>query len=124
MKSYAGKKAVVTGGPHGMGLATVKALLDGGAEVLLTGKNERNVEAARRELGSRAHAVRSDMGSMADIDALFAVVRDTFGRIDLLFVNAGVASLETLDQVTEASYDWTFGVNTKGRSSRYSGWFR
>ncbi|XXU22249.1 SDR family NAD(P)-dependent oxidoreductase [Sorangium sp. So ce861] len=46
MKSYAGKKAVVTGGTHGMGLATVKALLDGGAEVLLTGKNERNVEAA------------------------------------------------------------------------------
>ncbi|WP_437339273.1 SDR family oxidoreductase [Sorangium sp. So ce394] len=114
MKSYAGKKAVVTGGTHGMGLATVKALLDGGAEVLLTGKNERNVEAARRELGSRANVARSDMGSMADIDALFAIVRDTLGQIDLLFVNAGVASLETLDQVTEASYDWTFGVNTKG----------
>ncbi|WP_437627720.1 SDR family oxidoreductase [Sorangium sp. So ce321] len=114
MKRYAGKKAVVTGGTHGMGLATVKALLDGGAEVLLTGRNERNVEAARRELGPGAHAVRSDTGSMADIDALRAIVAERLGQIDLLFVNAGVASLERLDQVTEASYDWAFGVNAKG----------
>ena len=57
---YAGKKAVVIGGTIGMGLATAKALLEGGAEVLLTGRNEHNLEAARRELGSRAHVVRSD----------------------------------------------------------------
>ncbi|WP_434048378.1 MULTISPECIES: SDR family oxidoreductase [Sorangium] len=114
MKSYAGKKAVVTGGTHGMGLATVKALLDGGAEVLLTGRNERNLEAARRELGRGAHVVRSDAGSLADIDALRANVKDRLGEIDLLFVNAGVSSLEPFDQVTEASYDETFAVNTKG----------
>lgn len=114
MKSYAGKKAVVTGGTHGMGLATVKALLDGGAEVLLTGRNERNLEAARRELGRAAHVVRSDAGSIADIDALRAIVKDRLGVIDLLFVNAGVASLERFDEVTEASYDVTFAVNTKG----------
>ncbi|WP_437971959.1 SDR family oxidoreductase [Sorangium sp. So ce260] len=114
MKRYAGKRAVVTGGTHGVGLATVKALLDGGAEVLLTGRNERNLEAARRELGPGARVVRSDTGSMADIDALHAIVKETLGQVDLLFVNAGVASLEMLDQVTEASYDWTFGVNAKG----------
>jgi NAD(P)-dependent dehydrogenase (short-subunit alcohol dehydrogenase family) len=114
MKRYAGKKAVVTGGTHGMGLATVKALVDGGAEVLLTGWNERNVEAARRELGAKARVARSDTASLADIDALAALVRRELGEIDLLFVNAGVASLERIEEVTEASYDWIFGVNTKG----------
>ena len=68
---YAGKKAVVTGGTHGMGLAMVTALLEGGAEVLLTGRNEQNLEAARREVGARgAYVVRSDTADMADIQAL------------------------------------------------------
>jgi NAD(P)-dependent dehydrogenase (short-subunit alcohol dehydrogenase family) len=57
MGKYTGKKAVVTGGTIGMGLATVKALLEGGAEVLLTSRNEQNLETARRELGPRAHVV-------------------------------------------------------------------
>jgi NAD(P)-dependent dehydrogenase (short-subunit alcohol dehydrogenase family) len=57
MGKYTGKKAVVTGGTHGMGLAIVKALLEGGAEALLTGRNEQNLEAARREFGARAHVV-------------------------------------------------------------------
>jgi NAD(P)-dependent dehydrogenase (short-subunit alcohol dehydrogenase family) len=74
---YAGKKAVVTGGTHGMGLATVKALLEGGAEVLLTGRNEQNLEAAWREVGARGgHVVRSDTASLADIQALGAVVQE------------------------------------------------
>ncbi|WP_437493641.1 SDR family NAD(P)-dependent oxidoreductase [Sorangium sp. So ce1014] len=82
VKRYSGKKAVVTGGTHGMALTTVKALpvkalLDGGAEVLLTGRNERNLEAARRELGPEAHVVRSDTGSMADVDALSVTVKET-----------------------------------------------
>ncbi|AUX46967.1 short-chain dehydrogenase [Sorangium cellulosum] len=114
MNRYAGKKVVVTGGPHGMGLATVKALLDGGAEVLLTGQNEANLEAARRELGPEAHVVRSDTSSLSDIDALGAIVRDRLGAIDLLFVNAGFASLGPFDLVTEASFDKTFDINTNG----------
>lgn len=114
MKRYAGKKAVVTGGTHGMGFATVKALVDGGAAVVLTGRDEKNVESARRELGARARVERSDTASMADIDALAALVRRELGEIDLLFINAGVARLERIEEVTEASYDWTFGVNAKG----------
>ena len=114
MDKYARKKAVVTGGTHGMGLAAVKALLDGGAEVLLTGRNEQNLEAARRELGPRAHVVRSDTASMADINALGALVEEKLGRIDFVFINAGISELEPFDQVTEASYDRQFDVNTKG----------
>jgi NAD(P)-dependent dehydrogenase (short-subunit alcohol dehydrogenase family) len=114
VNGYEGKKAVVTGGTHGMGLAMVQALLDGGAEVLLTGRNKTNLEAARAELGSRAHAVRSDAASMADIDALGARVEERFGGIDALFVNHGYARMEPFYGVTEASYDRQFDVNAKG----------
>ena len=114
MDKYARKKAVVTGGTHGMGLAAVKALLDGGAEVLLTGRNEQNLDAARRELGPRAHVVRSDTASMADINALGALVEEKLGQIDFVFINAGISELEPFDQVTEASYDRQFDINTKG----------
>jgi NAD(P)-dependent dehydrogenase (short-subunit alcohol dehydrogenase family) len=114
MNKYAGKKAVVTGGTHGIGLAIIKALIEGGAEVLLTGRNERNLEAARRELGVRARVARSDTANLADISALGALVEEKLGQIDFVFINAGVAELEPFVQVTEASYDRQFDVNTKG----------
>jgi NAD(P)-dependent dehydrogenase (short-subunit alcohol dehydrogenase family) len=114
MSQYAGKKAVVTGGTHGMGLAAVKALLEGGAEVLLTGRSERTLDAASRELGARAHVVRSDTASLADIDVLGRLVEGTLGLVDFVFINAGVSELEPFDQVTEASWDRQFAVNAKG----------
>lgn len=114
MDRYAGKKAVVTGGTQGMGLATVKALLDGGAEVLFTGRNEKTLEVARRELGPRAHGVRSDTASLADIDALARVVEEKLGRVDLVFINAGFARLGLFEHVAEQVYDQTFDINTKG----------
>jgi NAD(P)-dependent dehydrogenase (short-subunit alcohol dehydrogenase family) len=114
MSKYTGKKAVVIGGTIGIGLATVKTLLEGGAEVLLTGRNERNLDAARRDLGPRAHVVRSDTASMTDIDALAGIVQEKLGQIDFVFINAGISELEPFDQVTEASYDRLFNVNTKG----------
>lgn len=114
MKTYQGKKAVITGGTIGMGLATAQELLEGGAEVLLTGRNEHNLDAARRDLGNRAHVVKSDTTRMADIDALRATVEQKFGQIDLLFINAGISESAPVEQVTEASYDRVFAVNAKG----------
>jgi len=114
MGRYSGKKAVVTGGTAGIGLATVKALLAEGAEVLLTGRNARGLEAARGELGPRAHVVRSDTASLTDIDALASRVKEALGEVDLVVVNAGYAKLGMFAGVTEAEYDQTFGVNTKG----------
>jgi NAD(P)-dependent dehydrogenase (short-subunit alcohol dehydrogenase family) len=114
MKTYQGKKAVITGGTIGIGLATAKALLEGGAEVLLTGRNEQNLSAARRDLGTHAHVVKSDTARMADIDALRATVEQELGQIDLLFINAGISEPAPVEEVTEASYDRVFGVNAKG----------
>ncbi|MET9210247.1 SDR family oxidoreductase [Streptomyces bacillaris] len=112
--SYEGRKAVVTGGTHGIGMAVVKALLAGGAEVLLTGLNEKNIEAARTELGAGAHVLRSDAASLADIDALGKTVEDTLGEVDFVFVNVGHVRFGSLGQVTEEAYDAMFDTNTKG----------
>lgn len=112
---YAGKKAVVTGGTHGIGLTTVKALLDGGAEVILTGRNERGIEAARTELADRrARVVRSDAASLADIAALGELVEREFGQVDLVFVNHGYAETGPIESVTEAVYDRMLDINAKG----------
>lgn len=114
MSRFAGKHAVVTGGTHGMGLATARALVDGGASVLVTGYNAANLDAASRALAPRGRAVRSDTSSLADIDALAAHVARDLGRIDLLFVNAGVSTLDPFASATEASYDRVFDINTRG----------
>lgn len=108
------KKAVVIGGTIGIGLATVKALLERGVEVLLTGRNPQNLAAVQHELGSQAHVVQSDTANMADINHLAQTVAAKLGQIDFLFINAGLALLDPLDAVTEATYDQIFNVNTKG----------
>ncbi|MWA16097.1 SDR family oxidoreductase [Streptomyces sp. BA2] len=115
MSRFTGKKAVVTGGTHGMGLAIVKALLAEGAEVVLTGRSEKTLEEARSQLkGEAAHVVRSDAASMADIAALADLTQEKLGRVDHLFVNHGVAEFAELAEVTEASWDRHFAINTKG----------
>ncbi|UOZ09914.1 SDR family oxidoreductase [Amycolatopsis sp. WQ 127309] len=108
---YLGKKAVVTGGTHGMGLAVVRALLDGGAEVLLTG---RDVSSSRGKLPGKAHLLSSDAASLADIDTLGTVAAETLGELDLVFVNVGFATLTPYETATPEVYDRTFDVNTKG----------
>ncbi|MCA1442919.1 SDR family oxidoreductase [Ensifer sp. IC4062] len=114
MTIYEGKKAVVIGGTHGMGLATVARLVAGGAEVLLTGNNEDNLAKVRERFGAGVHALRSDIADLSDIAVLGAAVGQKIGAIDLLHINAGISELEPFDQVTEASYDRQFAINTKG----------
>jgi NAD(P)-dependent dehydrogenase (short-subunit alcohol dehydrogenase family) len=97
---YAGRTAVILGGTHGMGEATATLLRAEGAEALVTGR--------------RAGDVQVDLARLSDLDALAEAVRARFGQIDLLHVNAGFARLEPYDAVSEASYDRTFDVNTKG----------
>src|SRR5579871_5876108 len=70
MEQYQGKKVVIIGGTSGMGLATAKMLLDGGARVLVTGRSKEGLESAQKELGNDAIVVSSDAQSMANLDAL------------------------------------------------------
>ncbi|MDQ8706185.1 SDR family oxidoreductase [Streptomyces sp. LHD-70] len=111
---FAGRKAVVTGGTHGIGRAVVDSLLAGGAEVLLTGNDKANIDTARAELGPRAHVVRSDAADVAAIDRLGTAVEDTLGGVDFVFVNVGYVKFGSFGYVTEETYDRMFDTNTKG----------
>ncbi|WP_439661929.1 SDR family NAD(P)-dependent oxidoreductase [Lentzea sp. HUAS TT2] len=105
---YLGKKAVVTGGTHGMGRATVEMLVDNGVEVVLTGRTTDKAE------GLKAHAIASDAADLGDIAELRTQVAQRLQDIDLLFVNVGFSTLTPFAEATEADYDRTFDVNTKG----------
>jgi NAD(P)-dependent dehydrogenase (short-subunit alcohol dehydrogenase family) len=114
MERYQDKKAVIIGGTSGMGLATAKMLLDGGARVLVTGRSQAGLDSARKELGAGAIVVSSDARSLTDIDALASRVKAEFDAFDLLFVNAGFSTRAPLESVTEAIYDEMFNLNAKG----------
>ena len=114
MERYQGKKVVIIGGTSGMGLATAKMLLDGGARVLVTGRSQAGLESAQKELGNGAIVVSSDARSLTDIDALAAQVKTEFDTFDLLFANAGFSIPTPLGNVTEAIYDEMFNLNAKG----------
>ena len=114
MARYQDKKVVILGGTSGMGLATAKTLLDGGARVLVTGRSQTGLDSARQELGTGAIVVSSDARSLTDIDTLAARVKTEFDTFDLLFVNAGFSIPRPLESVTEAIYDEMFNLNAKG----------
>ena len=114
MERYQDKKAVIIGGTSGMGLATAKMLLDGGARVLVTGRSQAGLESAQQELGDGAIVVSSDARSLTDIDALAAQVKIEFDTIDLLFVNAGFSLFAPLENTTETTFDEMFNLNAKG----------
>jgi NAD(P)-dependent dehydrogenase (short-subunit alcohol dehydrogenase family) len=114
MAQLAGKKALITGGSTGMGLAIAQAVLHAGGEVLVTGTNEQNLAQARDTLGGRAHVVRCDVTRLTEIEALAATAQRAFGSLDAVFINPGFCKISPFDQVSEAEYDRTFAVNTKG----------
>ncbi|GAB2450919.1 NAD(P)-dependent dehydrogenase (short-subunit alcohol dehydrogenase family) [Conyzicola lurida] len=114
MHKLEGKTAVITGGSSGIGLATAKEFVAEGARVIITGRRQPELDAAQREMGENAIAVRGDTGSMSDLDRLVAVVAADFGRIDIFFANAGVNALAPFGEVAEDAFDRLFAINVKG----------
>ncbi len=111
---YSDKNAVITGGGAGMGFALAKLLVDDGARVVITGRSQATLDAARERLGSNAVAVRGDVASLSDLDALADRVKGELGTIEALFVNAGIAGTTPFEAITEEVYDEMFAINVKG----------
>jgi NAD(P)-dependent dehydrogenase (short-subunit alcohol dehydrogenase family) len=114
MKRLEGKVAVVTGGNSGIGLATAKQFRDEGAHVTISGRSQKTLDEAAKQLGVGALVLQADVSKLADADKLFSAVEKRFGKIDVLFVNAGVAKFVPIDQVSEDHYDEIFDINAKG----------
>jgi len=114
MKVLEGKVAVITGGSSGIGLATAKLFQQAGAKIAISGRNQKSLDDAVRELAAGVVAVRSDVSKLSDLDALFDLVVKKLGRIDVLFANAGIARFAPLTDVSEDLYDETFDINVKG----------
>jgi NAD(P)-dependent dehydrogenase (short-subunit alcohol dehydrogenase family) len=111
---FQGKIAVVTGGNSGIGLGVAKAYAREGAQVAITGRNEKTLEGAAKEIGDGTLAIQSDAGKVAEIEAAMKKIKERFGRIDAMFVNAGVAKLIPFEEVTEEFFDETVDINMKG----------
>jgi NAD(P)-dependent dehydrogenase (short-subunit alcohol dehydrogenase family) len=109
-----GKIALVTGGNSGIGLATAKQFVQEGAYVFITGRRKRELSAAIKEIGRNVTGVQGDMSKLADLDRLFAQIKQEKGRLDIVFANAGIAKYAPFGAITEELYDAIFDVNVKG----------
>jgi NAD(P)-dependent dehydrogenase (short-subunit alcohol dehydrogenase family) len=109
-----GKVAVITGGSTGIGLAAAKRFAEEGAYVFITGRRQAELDAAVKEIGPNAAAVRADSADLADLTRVFDTVKAAKGRIDVLYANAGVYEFTPFGSITEHAYDRMFDINVKG----------
>ena len=114
MSKLNNKVAVVTGGSSGIGFATARRFIADGARVVITGRDPEALDTAVAELGERATGIRGDVANLEDLDRLFTEVKEQFGRIDVLFANAGIAPFVPFEAVTEEHFDSLFDINVRG----------
>ena len=114
MKRLQGKVAVVTGGNSGIGLAAAQRLQEEGARVAIAGRSKKTLDQAVKTIGNGVLALQADVAKLSDIDRLYAEVSQKLGKIDVLFVNAGVAKFAPIEQTPEGLFDEQFDINIKG----------
>lgn len=114
MRKLEGKIALVTGGNSGIGLATAKQFVAEGAYVYITGRRQVELDAAVEAIGKNVTAVQSDVSNLADLDRLFATIKEEQGHLDIIFANAGGGQIAPLGAITEEHFDKTFNINVKG----------
>ncbi|WP_029269922.1 SDR family oxidoreductase [Flavobacterium sp. KJJ] len=112
MENLKNKVAVITGGNSGIGYATAKQLKEEGATVIITGRRKDAIEKAALELG--AHAIVADQSRILDIENLASKVKQDFGQVDILFINAGITGQTAIEDATEVLFDSIFNINFKG----------
>src|SRR5215467_7344712 len=113
MPRLKGKRALITGGTSGIGLETARRFIEEGARVAITGLNKAAFDAAHEELGD-VIVIEADAGNAADQGKVADEIRKAFGKLDVVFINAGIAELKPLGQWDAASFDRSFNTNVKG----------
>jgi NAD(P)-dependent dehydrogenase (short-subunit alcohol dehydrogenase family) len=114
MSKLEGKVALITGGNSGIGLATAKRFVSEGAYVFITGRRNSELAAAVQEIGRNVTGVQGDVSKLADLDRLFAQIKQEKGKLDVVFANAGVAKYAPFGTITEELFDSIFDINVKG----------
>src|SRR5689334_14147740 len=114
MNELEGKVALVTGGNSGIGLATAREFHCHGAKVVIAGRDHVTLDKAAQELGQNVLAVPTDVSELSEIDALMTRTQETFGKLDILFVNAGFFKGAPLEEIDEAAFDEMMDANFKG----------
>lgn len=109
-----GKTALITGGNSGIGLETARRFIAEGAKVIITGRREAAVKQAAQELGPQATGLVADVSDLKAISQLYQQVQQQFGKLDILFANAGISELRPISEVDEALYDRIMDTNVKG----------
>ncbi len=113
--NFTGKNVVITGGSTGIGLATAKAFINAGANVWITGRSAGNLEKAAAEINSpNLQTVVADTAQLPEIAVLEKAVTQAGNKVDVLFLNAGIATFTPIEQATEADFDAQFNTNVKG----------
>src|ERR1700742_2914443 len=112
-KKLNGKVAVITGGTTGIGLAAAKLFVREGAYVFITGRRQKELDEAVKEIGSNVTGVQGDVAKLADLDRLYEIVKAK-RRIDIVLANAGIAEFSLLESITEEHFDNLFNTNVKG----------
>ncbi|GHO48196.1 glucose 1-dehydrogenase [Ktedonospora formicarum] len=114
MGKLEGKIALVTGGTSGIGKATAQQFVNEGAFVFITGRRDKELAAAIKEIGRNVSGIRGDVSNLGDLDRLFAHIKQEKGKLDIVFANAGIAKYAPLGEITEEFYDSIFTINVKG----------
>jgi len=114
MRRLEGKTALITGGTTGIGRATAELFIQEGARVAITGQNAERVAEAAAALGHGTIGLRADVASATDMAEVARRLQAEFGKLDVVFANAGIAKPRPLSDVDEAHIDEQINVNVKG----------
>jgi NAD(P)-dependent dehydrogenase (short-subunit alcohol dehydrogenase family) len=114
MDKLHGKIALITGGTTGIGLATAMLFHAEGAKVFVTGRNDTTLAEAKSALPPDVTIIKSDAGSLTDIECLVEEMKKSAGKIDILFLNAGIAAMKPFEATSADDYDNMMDVNFKG----------
>ena len=114
MKKLENKVALITGGSSGIGLGAAKALAAEGAIVVIVGRNREKLESVKKEINGSVSIIRADASTLEGIGTIIQEMKDVYGRIDILFANAGISDAPSLFATGEIDYHHMMDINVKG----------